>query len=163
MTYEITTRTLREQPTAACEAELPATRVGPWLAEAYALVWQFLQRLEIVTLGPPFARYTFDGDRMRVEAGFPIAHGIRGEGSVHAGLLPAGRVAVTTHVGPYEALEDAYKAIAAWLAEHGYQQAGPHWEVYYTDPAQQPDSSQWRTGLFVPYVGMDRPAEVGVS
>jgi effector-binding domain-containing protein len=71
--------------------------------------------------------------------------------------------AVTTHLGLYEGLEDAYKEVAAWLAEHGYRQTGPHWEVYYTDPQQQRDSSQWRTDLFVPYVATNRASTVSSS
>lgn len=29
--------------------------------------------------------------------------------------------------------------------------AGPHWEVYYTDPNVQPDPTRWRTDVVQPY------------
>ena len=142
---------------------MPTAQVGPWLAEAYALVWQHLQRLEVAAVGPPFARYTIEDDRMHVEAGFPVAYAVRAGAAVYAGSLPGGRVAVTTHLGRYEGLEDAYKAVVVWLAEHGYQQDGPHWEVYYTNPQDQPDTSQWRTDLFVPCVATESEATDGPS
>ena len=44
--------------------------------------------------------------------------------------LPAGRVAWTLHLGPYEGLPDAHRAIVSWCEERGLALAGPRWEVY---------------------------------
>lgn len=151
MTYSIESRTLTEQPTAARRANLPAEEVGRWLADTYAGVADYLNRTGAVMAGPPYARFVFAGHRMEVEAGFPVLTPIAGDGSIEPAVLPGGPAAVTTHYGPYEAVEAAYKAIHAWLAEHGYRAEGGHWEIYYTDPAQEPDSSRWRTDVVAPY------------
>jgi effector-binding domain-containing protein len=58
---------------------------------------------------------------------------------------------VTTHYGPYEAVDQAYEAIQAWLHDRGLRPNGGHWEVYYSDPTEEPDSAKWRTDLFAPY------------
>jgi effector-binding domain-containing protein len=65
--------------------------------------------------------------------------------------LPAGPAAVTTHHGPYENLTLAYNAVTDWLRQQDLEAAGPHWEIYYTNSAEQPDPATWRTDLAVPY------------
>jgi effector-binding domain-containing protein len=65
--------------------------------------------------------------------------------------LPAVTAAVTTHIGPYELLQDAYKAVHGWIIDHGDEPVAGHWEIYYDDPAQVPDGSRWRTDVIVPY------------
>jgi effector-binding domain-containing protein len=163
MTYKITERMLVDQPTAACRATLRADRVGPWLAETYALIGAFLQRLPVAMVGPPYARYTFHEGQMDIEAGFPVAREIHGEGPIQPSHLPGGPAAVTVHLGPYETLEDAYKAVMGWLVEQGYEAAGSHWELYYTDPDKEPDRSKWRTEVVAPFRRGGSPFAVGTS
>jgi effector-binding domain-containing protein len=66
-------------------------------------------------------------------------------------VLPAGPVAVTVHIGPYDAMEPAYAALASWVSGRGGQLAGDPWEVYFSDPEQRPDPSTWRTEIVQPY------------
>ena len=155
-TYSITTRTFVEQPTIARRTTLPADRVGSWLAETYAQISAYLKGLEIAMAGPPYARYTFHGDtfhvdQMGVEAGFPVNGAVPGKGSIQPSHLPGGTAAITVHLGPYEKLEGAYKAVMEWLAVHGYEPIDGHWEIYHTDPAQEPDSARWCTEVVALY------------
>jgi effector-binding domain-containing protein len=152
MGYAIEAREQTEQPTAACRATLVlGENVGVWLAEAYAEAARYLAETGVPIAGPPYGRYTFREGEMDVEAGFPVAHAVVRSGRVGPSTLPGGPVAVTTHRGQYEDLERAYKAVGRWLAERGYVQSGPHWELYHDNPAKQPDSSTWRTEVVVPY------------
>lgn len=130
---------------------LPLDRVGPWLAETYAQISAYLEGLGIPMAGPPYARYTFHGDQTGVEAGFPVSGAVPGRGSIQPSHLPGGAAAITVHLGPYEGLENAYKAVMEWLAVHGCEPIDGHWEIYYTDPAQEPDSARWRTEVVAPY------------
>jgi effector-binding domain-containing protein len=150
-TYQITSKSLTRQATAVMRDELPIEQVGRWLASCYSTVHEYLRRAEVAVTGPPFARFTFIGDEIAVEAGFPVEREIDGDGRVEPSALPGGRVAVTTHLGRYEELEDAYAAVRNWIIEHGYATAGPHWEFYFTDPAADPDPSHWRTDVVTPY------------
>lgn len=54
------------------------------------------------------------------------------EGSIACQLLPGGHFAVTTHVGPYHTLPDAYAAIfLRLLSFQGYEAIGlPAVEIY---------------------------------
>lgn len=151
MDYTISSRTLTEQPTAVRRATLPADQVGSWLADTYAQVAAYLERAGVPMSGPPYARYVFRDHEMEVEAGFPVANPIAGDGQIEPSGLPAGPVVVTTHYGPYEALEEAYKAIMTWMERQGLKPAGAHWEIYFSDPAEEPDSAHWRTDVVAPY------------
>jgi effector-binding domain-containing protein len=152
MEYVVEARDLTEQPTAARRATLTGDdTIGAWLAEAYAEVARHLAEIGMPVTGPPYGRYAFREREMDVEAGFPVPGPIVTGDAVEASSLPGGPAAVTAHYGPYEGLEAAYKAVGAWLSEHGYAQDGAHWEIYYDNPAEEPDSSRWHTDVVVPY------------
>jgi effector-binding domain-containing protein len=105
----------------------------------------------VAMAGPPFARYySVVPEAVDFEAGFPAASPVPEHGDVHAVELPGGPAATTTHLGPYEAMEPAYAAIADWIREHGRQAEGAPWEVYFTDPGSVPDPAQWRTKVVQP-------------
>lgn len=156
-TYAIETRTSEELPTAVMFATLPVAEIGPWLAGAYASVADYLGRFGVGPVGMPFARYhQVDEDQgvFEVEAGFLASTPVAGEGDVEPSSLPAGEVAATVHVGPYDQMAPAYEAIAAWATEHNATLVGNAWEVYYSDPVAVPDPADWRTEIVQPY----RPA-----
>ena len=101
-----------------------------------ALARELLDRLErlgrarigpIICVLPPAP-----DDTMRLQMCTPIADAPPGE---HVMPLPAGRVAVTRHVGPYEEIGLAEHALHAWVEEHGLEQSGPLRELYLNDPA----------------------------
>jgi len=159
-TYEITTMTLSGVCTAVVRGEMNARELPFWLADTYRKVYGYLQSTGRAPTGPPFARFTFLGEQVAVEAGFPVAGELDGAGSVVSSTLPAGPAAVTTHYGRYEGLERAYDAVRAWLVEHGREPAGPHWEIYFTDPNSEPDSTRWRTDVVVPFRITPPPARL---
>jgi effector-binding domain-containing protein len=152
MDYIVAHRQLPARATVARRARLPMDRIGPWLAESYALIVAFLGRAGVPIAGEPYARYTFAGTEADVEAGFPVGARVPSGDDIVSSTLPAMTAAVTTHIGPYELLQDAYKAVHAWITERGGKPSDSHWEIYYDDPASQPDSSRWRTDVVVPYL-----------
>lgn len=153
LTYEITAQVLPNRYTAVVRGEMPADELPAWLAGVYRTVHDYLGRVGVAPAGPPFARYAFLGHVVAAEAGVPVPHEIAGDGVVEPSTLPAGEAAVTSHYGPYEDVEKAYLACHIWLDNHGYRPAGPHWEVYHTDPNAEPDPARWRTDVVVPFRG----------
>lgn len=153
MTYQMESRTLPEQPAVVMQAVLPVAEVGPWLAQTYAELFAHLEKAGVPAAGPPYARYVFDEEKLDIEAGVPIAEAVPSlsGGPVRLGALPGGPAVSTVHAGPYETLDRALAALDRWLAEHGYEPAGPHWEVYRTDPAEQPEPAAWQTLVVRPY------------
>ena len=149
--YKITRRDLAEQPTAVVRSEIAVDELGAWIGVAHHLVAHYLLTRGTRPAGPPFARVVVLDGTVAVEAGYPVAGRIEGDGDVEASVLPNGTAAVITHVGRYEGLESAYEALAAWLSARGHAPAGPAWEVYSTDPNAEPDPGRWRTDVVLPY------------
>lgn len=101
--------------------------------------------------GPPFVRYLEWGpERVVVDIGFPVVRPSPTIGDVRPATLPGGTVASIVHVGPYEGIAATYGRLRDWLVATGHGELGPMWEVYWTDPASEPDPSTWRTEIVVP-------------
>lgn len=151
-TYEIHADTIEEQPTAVVEATLRVAEIGPWLAKTYGAIAGLLAQHGVQPAGPPFARYhRLEDDRFAVEAGFPVSRTIDAADDVRSAALPGGSVARTVHVGPYDEMEPAFAALASWVHEQGGELVGDSWEVYFSDPDEEPDPSAWRTEVVQPY------------
>ncbi len=153
ITYEVTKQDLDLRYTAVVRGEMPAAEMSTWLPTAYYAVLAYLRRIGAAATGAPFARFTFLGDTVAVEAGVPVRGEVPGDGEVEPSALPDGPALVTTHVGGYEELGTALGHLTAWAADHGLEPAGPHWEVYLTDPNAEPDPTTWRTQLVLPIRG----------
>ncbi len=73
------------------------------------------------------------------ECGVELFQPFAGNDQVVGSCTPAGLVATVEHVGPYQFLGEAHKAITDWCAANGYTTATLNWEIYghwNDDPAQ---------------------------
>jgi effector-binding domain-containing protein len=76
-----------------------------------------------------------------VEVGVLLDRPCRLTGAVVASHLPAGRVAVTVHRGPFGDLEAAHRAVRDWCEGAGHRLDGSRWEVY--GPHRDDPGEQW--------------------
>jgi AraC family transcriptional regulator len=149
--YDVLERVLAPQPVLVMRRRIKRPDIAKVLGELLGAVFLHAQRAGATISGQPFTRYLDWGPGLvSIEAGLPIAARVEGEGDVLAELLPGGRIAMTTHRGPYERLVDAHAAVQQWIEANGLQANGPPWEVYVTDPADEPDPMNWRTDVFWP-------------
>jgi hypothetical protein len=97
-----------------------------------------------------------DMDRqLEVEAGFPVAAPVTGDGQVLAAVLPAGRYATLWHTGHPDELLCATRTLLDWAAQQGLAwdvmstPDGERWgcrlEIYHDEPGQ--DMNEWETEL----------------
>ena len=110
--------------------------------------------------GPAFALYRGMtgqglGESVDLEVGHPVdappaapldVDGVRVESS----SLPAGRLAVAKHTGPYELLPEAWEAFLNALRADGHEPGDLCWEAYDTEPGPDVDPETLVTGLAVP-------------
>jgi effector-binding domain-containing protein len=152
--YEIQERTLAEQPTMVVHGKVKLEDIPAFLGRVYHTVDSQIKTSGAHVAGPPFARYRpLDAEyrEFEIEAGLPVVLAVPGKGEVAASNLPGGPAAVTVHIGPYQRMEPAYDALATWMAERGVHSNGPAWEIYFTDPDEQPDPANWRTEIVQPF------------
>lgn len=151
--YEIELVTLAAQPTLTMRFKAQQAELGAKFGEALPATFQHAMSQNCQITGQPFGRFhhldeatgTWD-----VEAGVPIAQPAAGRDDIASSELPAGPTATTVHVGPYESLGEAHRALEQWVRDNAKRPRGGAWEVYLTDPGSEPDSQKWQTKLFLP-------------
>lgn len=111
----------------------------------------------MVPVGAAFALFTRIDDSpvgiADLEIGFPLARPlgapIEVDGTrVEASELPAGRVAVVSHLGGYDSLGEAWGRFTGAISGMGQSPRIPFWEVYVTEPRPDMDPATLRTDLF---------------
>jgi effector-binding domain-containing protein len=149
-----------EQPYVAIKSSVTMETIGTVLPQLHPKVFGWLAERDIAPAGPPFWKYdVIDMEReMVVEVGEPVAAAVSGDDRVMAGVLPAGRYVSATHTGHPSGLMEATAKLLAWAQDRGLSwdktdaaDGGEVWgarlEIYYTNPADEPDMDKWETEL----------------
>jgi effector-binding domain-containing protein len=124
--------------------------LGDRLGEIVPAVYAAALAQDNAPTQPPFMRYldmNMEEGTLDFEAGFPVTSAFADATPVQAGTLPGGEVAVLWHIGPYHELGARHDRLTEWIDTHGRQPGDARWEVYWTDPGEEPDSSRWRTEI----------------
>ncbi len=126
--------------------------IEPFLATYYPMLYLYATRMNANIIGPPYAiYYNWDPEGMiLVEAGIPLDQTIEGEGDLEATMSPGGKVVKASFFGPYEDVGPTHDAIAKFIELMRLEYAGPPWEMYITDPMQEPDTAKWETVICYP-------------
>ena len=149
-----------EQPYVAIRATVTMASIGAASAH-FPAVFDWLARHGSGPAGPPFFKNcdVIDMDsQLQIEVGVPVPEHLAADGSVVAGVLPAGRYASVIHVGHPGQLADTTADLLTWAESNGLAfdntatSEGERWaclslENYLADPAQQPDMNKWEIQL----------------
>jgi effector-binding domain-containing protein len=134
MSYQIVTKNVSAQPLVAVRRRALSRDVGRIWKPALDLVWDFLRRHEgLRTGGHNCFVYHHPAQRdtaMDIDFGVQVIRPFEAEGEIICTETPAGKVAMTTHVGSYDKLAAAYDAIHAWRAATNRTFGGCSWEIY---------------------------------
>lgn len=133
------------------------TKLPPLVGEVFA--WVGARGLSIAS--PMLWRYVdgkidnMETGTMTVDVAIPVDGSPTGDEHVIVDTLPAGRYAVVLYTGDYSGLHTAHGALQDWCAQNHIplqqqregdeQKWGARVEVYFTDPAEEPDPTQWKT------------------
>jgi effector-binding domain-containing protein len=102
--------------------------------------WDFVKMNGIKTDGQNVAIYRRAPDGVAIEAGPRLLQ--KFDGSTP---MPSGLAAIVIHMGPYELLGGAHKAVVDWCAANGRELEGTNWEVY---GHHEDDPARRRTDVF---------------
>lgn len=151
MEYTIKKERIPRQPYLAIRETVSIKGIGELMGPLYGELYGWLGRNGVTPTGPAWTRYLAVGpEDCELELGVPIAAQVPGDARVAGGVMPECEVISTLYVGPFEDMGAAYSAMAAWLSEHSAVVSGAPWEVYLTDPAQEPDPAKWQTLIYFP-------------
>jgi effector-binding domain-containing protein len=128
MNYEVRQIDVVERPTAVIEATTTWGQFPTVWSELLNEVWTCL-RAGGITSGCRNVMLYLD-NLPNVEVGVQLAEPCPLTGRVTTSVLPAGRVAMTTHRGSYAELGNAHRAILDWCATSGEHTTGTRWEIY---------------------------------
>jgi AraC family transcriptional regulator len=155
MSYSISKTTLKPQQLLVIRRSVSRSDIAPTIAQVLPKIFAFSQQHGIALVpGHPVTRYVQASyGSVTMEPGIRVAPGAqmpKAESDVDLITLPGGPAAMTTHMGDYKNLHDAYAAIERWMESTRHKSAGAPWEEYVTDPGEVPDMKDWRTDVFWP-------------
>lgn len=133
MKYEIVVENARAGLIAAVRTRVTIAEIGRAWKPALDQVWAFLKTNGELRPGHNLFLYHHPehrNDPMDVDFGVQLARRFEQQGNVRCVETPAGEVARTVHVGPYDRLGEAHDAVHAWCAAHKRKIAQASWEVY---------------------------------
>jgi effector-binding domain-containing protein len=139
---------------AATSSSWDVAAIGQALVTAYGQIGGFIADNKLEVSGQPLAITTARSeDGWQFDAGIPIAERpaieIDPDSPVQIGQSPAGKTVRGVSIGSYSQLSANWDKVRAWVAAHGYEEAGPLWEQYVSDPGDTPEE-ELITNLYFP-------------
>ncbi len=146
MPYEIVD--VPEAQALVASATCAHSQLGPVIGEAFGGLMQRYPDAELIDAPRIYYRRWAENDCDIDAAAVIDPASVPG---AHLTTYPACRAVMSTHVGPYDGLADAWMQLWAEVQAAGLQPAAsPPWDSYVTDPGEEPDSSQWVTEIYIP-------------
>jgi effector-binding domain-containing protein len=139
----------KAQPVVQIRMKAKREEIAVKLGQAYGALMMHVAKVGGKQVMMPMSRYYgSDAETIDMAAVIAVAEPIQGEGEVQADTLPAGPVASTWHVGPYEKLTETYAALERWITDNGHEAGEQAWEIYWTDPGTESNPAKLRTQIF---------------
>ena len=128
MDYDIRIEQFPGKPLAVVRRQAPKPQLGPVIQQACGVVWNALRAQNVKGAGRHVTIY--HDSVYNLEIGVELDAPFSGAGEVLPSSLPAGPVATTIHLGPYQRLGEAHEAIHRWCEANGREPIRPCWEIY---------------------------------
>ncbi len=141
-------------------SEIQMSNISGFLGDSYGQIMGYLGPDAQNMLMQPFAIYHEwnEGESTaKVEAGIAAASEKPGTDNIKKGMTHGGSALKATHVGGYNTKAE-HEAMYAYAQTNGIEMVGSPWEVYVTDPGEEPDSTKWVTEVYYPVID---PADAG--
>lgn len=147
----IQVKTLESYPVLTIREKTTTDKIEETLGKLYGELMAELNKQALEQEGMPFATYhEWNPPTCDVEAG--IATKSLGKKTARVAAYETGtkEVVYLSHFGSYESTEASHIRLNEWMAENNREAAGPPFEVYVTDPGEEPDPAKWQTDIYYP-------------
>lgn len=144
-------------PTAVIKRDdFPMNEMRALFDEGLSALFPAITQRGITPAGPVFSlHHRIPTTTTDLEVGLPVDGSFAGDIDAGRGfvikpsVMPAGKVAGISHVGPYVGLPKAWGAFMEQLGAKGHKIGVPFWEVYFTEPRPDIDPATIRTDLYL--------------
>jgi effector-binding domain-containing protein len=145
MAYEIITRDVPVQRVVSLRGLVTRAGLSGFIGSSYDSLFAALGSLGIPPAGDPLVIYhEWSPSGIDVEVCLPVDTERPIPPEFEDRVVPAATVAQTLHVGPYDELMGAYRALESWIGERGYEEVGPSRERYIVGPESNlPEADYW--------------------
>lgn len=148
---EITTVTVEKQYALAIKDTVKMQEMAVKMEDFFTKLANYFAQNDIQMAAPPFTiYYTWDGQQSYLAAGIPTMEPLEGEGEIVPITIEPGEALMAIHEGPYETMAKTYNALEQYAEIQGLELMDMAWEVYITDPQQEPNPEQWVTNVYFP-------------
>ena len=149
---KVETKQVGSQKTLVIKSTVPSSDMSKAMGDLFGKLFGYLGSNNIQPAGPPFAvYYDYDPKGNTVfELGVPVASETKGTNEIVYKEFPAMKVISSLYVGPYEKVGPVYEYISKYIKDNGLQISGPTWEIYLTNPGQEPDPNKYQTAIYYP-------------
>ena len=149
---KVETKQIDAQKALVIKTTVPTSDIGKTMGELFGKLYGYLGANSIQPAGTAFAvYYEYDPKGNTVfEVGIPIASEAKGNADVTYKEFPAMKTISTLYVGPYEKVGPTYEYLMKYIKDNGLQSSGASWEVYLTNPGQEPDPNKYQTIIYFP-------------
>lgn len=135
-----------------------ADMTSDFFGERYGAIMALLGEDSQNMTMPPFAiihKYDEENEMADVAVSIACVSAKEPNERIRKGESYDGAAVKCVHVGPYEYTGAAHEFLATFMKDNNYEFNGAPWEVYVTDPGEEPDPSKWITEIYYPVVAKE--------
>jgi len=153
--YDVDIIAVPEQAVVCLRQREPLSEIGSRMHRLRELI----ERAQLTPAGPMMARF-YDAEAARPDLDYDVCLPVvaAADGSVpdtveeaHGELVPLHHALLTIHIGPHDAMQDAWRAVDEARVALGYTASGPFTEVYVKGRESGADPAGFVTEVRLPY------------
>lgn len=139
-------------PAIAIKDSATIQTMGEKMGEMFGELMNYMTRKKVEMTGQPYTIYhTWNPEGYTVvEAGIPVDRVVPSKGNVVFTKSPGGKAVKAIYFGSYEGIGTAHEAIEKYVKINKLEIIGPPWDIYITDPQNEPDPAKWETLVLYP-------------
>jgi len=123
--------------------------LGNVIGQLYGSIIQLNPEAELQS--PPRLYYTrWSETDCDIEAALEVDPNTTIAAGTSAKTYPGGKCVTCSHLGLYDTLSDTWMKLWVYVSEQDMEPVGDCYDLYVTDPGQEPDVSKWVTELYIP-------------
>lgn len=136
----------------AIKEECPNEKLNSKILKTFSNLLRHLKANNMNITEPPIVVYHASNkeDHTVLECAIPISEKINVSDKIKVIELPATKTIMASHFGHYNTVKTTSDALELYINENNIEVIGSRFEIYITDPMQEPDSRKWETQIYYP-------------